>query len=122
MFLPMLLLAAQAAALPAASDQDRSDTRCMLLFSAASGDESASAHVQQGGQMGAFFYLGRLLSRTPNADLGALMQRESDAFEAMNEAQAQAVGESCDALVQAAAQRLVNAANALESSAQAAAR
>jgi hypothetical protein len=122
MFLPMLLLAAQAATPSAAAGQDGSDTRCLLLFSVAGGDESASADMQQGGQIGAFFFLGRLLGRMPAADLEALMWREGQAFQKMSEAEAEAVGKSCDAELQAAARRLVEAANRVEAREQAAGR
>lgn len=103
MIFPALLLAAQAttaAAIP--SDPTLFDLRCLVVMANLSEHEEQT--FKHAGQMGVFYFLGRLDGRLPSEDVAPLLERE---FEAIEEQDPGPYLKACGELMEVRGQQLV---------------
>jgi hypothetical protein len=97
--------AAKAAAAPSAGGVT-SDVRCLMTMIAFGQDKTR----QQAGQIGAYFFAGRINARAPGLDLGSAMKAEAPK---LGPAELQAELKRCGPMVAGASQSLQTAVSSL---------
>ena len=96
-----------AAPAPAAAvNPNTADVRCLLTMTAVASNKER----QQAGQVGVYFFAGRLSARSPGFDLAAAVKAEAPT---LGPQQLQAELQRCGPLVAAAAQKTQTAINSL---------